>query len=228
MTKNAKANELGLSAVYYYANEGIYNVMVMDFLGPSLEKLQSSRPGTRFSLKTTVMIGIQLLKRLEFLHKKYFLHRDLKPDNFLTKTNDAAIFLIDFGLSKPYIDSHGKHIPMTTGKQLVGTARYASINTHEGNEQGRRDDLLLYLICPKINDYEFILHNSILLESLGYILVYFAKGTLPWQNLPAKNKDEKFRKIMMKKKSVSVSELCDWIANQKLIVIHYSIYKQKN
>lgn len=192
MTKNAKANELGLSAVYYYANEGIYNVMVMDFLGPSLEKLQSSRPGTRFSLKTTVMIGIQLLKRLEFLHKKYFLHRDLKPDNFLTKTNDAAIFLIDFGLSKPYIDSHGKHIPMTTGKQLVGTARYASINTHEGNEQGRRDDL----------------------ESLGYILVYFAKGTLPWQNLPAKNKDEKFRKIMMKKKSVSVSELCDGLPKE--------------
>ena len=94
---------------------------------------------------------------------------------------------IDFGLSKPYIP-----IPMTTGKQLVGTARYASINTHEGNEQGRRDDL----------------------ESLGYILVYFAKGTLPWQNLPAKNKDEKFRKIMMKKKSVSVSELCDGLPKE--------------
>lgn len=78
--------------------------------------------------------------------------------------------MIDFGLSKPYTDRSGLHIPMRTGKQLVGTARYAAIPTHIGVEYGRRDDL----------------------ESLAHILIYFLKGSLPWQNLPANTKEEKF------------------------------------
>ena len=76
------------------------------------------------------------------------------------------VYLIDFGLAKKYIDKDGQHIPYKDNKNLTGTARYASLNTHLGIEQGRRDDI----------------------ECIGNVLLYFMKGDLPWQNLRANNK----------------------------------------
>jgi serine/threonine protein kinase len=123
------------------------------------------------------------------MHSKNFIHRDIKPDNFLigTHKNKSQVYIIDFGLAKRFRDAKtGLHIPYIDGKSLTGTARYASINTHLGIEQSRRDDL----------------------ESTGYILVYFLKGELPWQGLKAKTIKEKYQKIMEKKISTNVENLC--------------------
>ncbi len=110
-------------------------------------------------------------------------------ENFLLGRADKLdlVHVIDFGLSKRYCDAKThEHIPYKDNKSLTGTARYASINAHRGIEQSRRDDL----------------------EAIGHMLFYFLRGNLPWQGLPAKTKDEKYRKIKEKKIETSIDVLC--------------------
>ena len=137
-----------------------FHVMVMDLLGPSLEEVFQSCK-RNFDLKTVLMIAVQLIRRIEKVHEERIIHRDIKPDNFLiggTDTTRDNIYIIDFGLAKCYKNSEGEHIPYKDGKNLTGTARYASIATHKGIEQSRRDDL----------------------ETIGHVLLYLVKGQLPW------------------------------------------------
>ncbi len=145
--------------VVYYGIEGDKSIMIMDLLGPSLEKL-FQKCNKKFSLKTVLMMADQMIKRIEYIHSRRIIHRDMKPDNFTIGhgRNAHRIFIIDFGLAKKYMSSKGEHIKYREGKGLTGTARYASINTHLGIEQSRRDDL----------------------ESLGYVFIYFLKSHLPW------------------------------------------------
>ena len=134
--------------------------MVMELLGHSLEDL-FQYCGRKFTLKTVCMLADQMISRLEYMHTNNFIHRDMKPDNFLMGNGNKrnVCYMIDFGLSKRYKDAKtGEHIPYRDNKSLTGTARYASVNTHIGIEQARRDDM----------------------ESIGYILLYFLKGSLPW------------------------------------------------
>ena len=121
---------------------GDYNVLVMDLMGSSLESLFENTL-RKFSLKTVLMIIDQMINRIEYIHNRHFLHRDIKPDNFCIGIHKTShkVFVIDFGLAKRYIQRDGKHIPYREGKNLTGTARYASVNTHLGIEQGKNLNL---------------------------------------------------------------------------------------
>ncbi|KAL1498428.1 hypothetical protein ABEB36_009233 [Hypothenemus hampei] len=179
---------VGIPQMKWCGSEGDYNVMVMELLGPSLEDLFNfcSR---RFSLKTVLLLADQLISRTDFIHSRNFIHRDIKPDNFLMGLGKKGnlVYIIDFGLAKKYRDGRThQHIPYKENKNLTGTARYASINTHLGIEQSRRDDL----------------------ESLGYVLMYFNRGSLPWQGLKAATKRQKYERISEKKISTPIEELC--------------------
>lgn len=125
--------DYGIPHVYFCGSEGEYNVMVMDLFGQSLEDLFVNN-GRRFDLKTTLMVGIQMIERIEFIHNKGFLHRDIKPDNFVIGRGKKSnkVYIIDFGLAKRYLLKDGAHIPYRDNKNLTGTARYASLNTHLG------------------------------------------------------------------------------------------------
>jgi len=159
----------------------------MDFLGPTLEDLFNFC-GRRFSLKTVLLLADQMLTRLRTLHSVSYIHRDVKPENFLMGTGkkSSRVYLIDFGLAKKYRDikTH-QHIPYKENKSLSGTARYASINAHLGIEQSRRDDL----------------------EGLGYVLCYFLKGHLPWMGERGDNNSEKYIQIMDKKMAIPIEKL---------------------
>ncbi|XP_051116120.1 uncharacterized protein LOC127241229 [Andrographis paniculata] len=191
----------GIPNVRWFGAEGDYNVLVMDLLGPSLEDLFNVC-GRKLSLKTVLMLADQMISRIEFIHSRSFLHRDIKPDNFLMglerRTNQ--VYAIDFGLAKKYRDSRThQHIRYRENKNLTGTARYASMNTHLGIEQSRRDDL----------------------ESLGFVLMYFLRGSLPWQGLKAGNKKQKYEKISEKKVSTSIEALCRGYPTEFASYFHY-------
>ena len=165
-----------------------YNVLVMELLGKSLEYLFEKK-NNKFSLKTVCMLGIQMITRLQYIHNKHILHRDIKPDNFIMglDNNSWKVYLIDFGLSKKYRSIRIlKHINFAEHKKLIGNARYASINALAECEQGRRDDM----------------------EALGYVLMYFLKGNLPWQGLKINKREDRYRKIYEKKKETTAEELC--------------------
>ncbi|XP_010671010.1 casein kinase 1-like protein 10 isoform X2 [Beta vulgaris subsp. vulgaris] len=191
----------GIPHLKWFGVEGEYNVMAIDLLGPSLEDLFNYCT-RKFSLKTVLMLADQMINRVEFMHSRGFLHRDIKPDNFLMGLGRKAnqVYVIDFGLAKKFRDlqTH-KHIPYRENKNLTGTARYASVNTHLGVEQSRRDDL----------------------ESLGYVLMYFLRGSLPWQGLKAGTKKQKYDKISEKKMLTPIEGLCKNYPSEFTSYFHY-------
>ena len=172
----------GFAKTFGFDEKGETRALIMELLGRSLDELLVVCGG-HFSIKTVLLLANEMINRIQYLHEKCYLHRDIKPGNFLIG-HQNILYLIDFGVSGRYCDVNTHiHIPMRTGKQFVGTDKYASINAHLGRELSRRDDL----------------------ESLGYVFVYLLKGKLPWQSM-TRNKDVDM--ILPMKKGLSVSELC--------------------
>lgn len=170
-----------------YGYSGNYNILVMELLGKSLEDLMSIKK--QFTVKTVCHLAFQMITILEYIHTKHIIHRDIKPDNFLmgNASKNAVLYLLDFGLAKKYRSSTTlEQYPMVNKKKLTGTARYASINALAGLEQARRDDM----------------------EAVGYVLMYFLRGVLPWQGLKIKSKEDRYKKILEKKKATTTDELC--------------------
>ena len=192
----------GLPDIKVYGCNSEYNILIMELLGHSLEDLFQTQ-NKSFSIKTACMVGIQMVDRLEYLHSKKIIHRDIKPDNFCMGRGlkSHIVYILDFGLAKKYwSSSHKCHIPYITGKKLTGTARYASINALSGGEQSRRDDL----------------------ESVGYIIMYFIRGSLPWQGLKVNRKEDRYKKICEKKKQTSSKELCSGYPKEFEYFVEYT------
>ncbi len=177
----------GIPKVYNYIETTEYNILIMELLGKSLENIFDENQ-REFSMSTIFKLALDMLNIIERFHAKGFIHRDIKPNNFLFNSNKPynSLYLMDFGLSKKYIQS-GKHIDIKFDRSLIGTARYASQNIHWGIEPSRRDDL----------------------ESIGYVLIYLILGRLPWQGLKADKNKTQIEKIGDKKIVVTTEKLCE-------------------
>jgi calcium-dependent protein kinase len=190
----------GVPKFYGYGECAEYHYLIMQLLGPNLVELFNFCGNRKFTVSTVCMVAIQMLNRIEYFHKNHYVHRDIKPENFVIGSGEKSniIYLIDFGLCKRYKDpkTH-QHIPYREGRLLTGTARYVSINTHLGIEQSRRDDL----------------------ESIGYVLVFFLKGSLPWQGL--KTNIDKYNKIMEKKLQIPTEILCYGLPDELAYYLNY-------
>ena len=175
----------GIPKVYHYDRSE--RMLILDYLGPSLENLFDFC-NRKFSHKTICLLGIQLIERVEHVHENGYIHRDIKPDNFLIGIgkNKSLIFLVDFGLSKLFLEKNN-HISYKNNKNFTGTYRYSSLRNHKGIEQSRRDDL----------------------ESIGYMLIYFAGGKLPWQGIRNSDKTKRNQQIYTKKRNTPLEELCE-------------------
>jgi serine/threonine protein kinase len=188
---------------WYGRADAEHNCLIIDLLGGSLEDIFDKKCNRKFSLKTTLQLADQTIERMSIFHDRHLIHRDVKPANFAMGIGSEkdVVYCIDFGLTKRFRDPRTlKHITWREGKSIIGTPRYASINNHFGRECSRRDDL----------------------ESVAYMLIYFMKGSLPWQGLKANTKHGKYKMILEKKLNLSIDKLCEGIPKEFAMFLKYT------
>ncbi|KAH9015348.1 kinase-like domain-containing protein [Lactarius hengduanensis] len=174
----------GIPTMHWYGREVPYNVMVLNRLDLTLEEVISKR----HDINLVFSYVDQMLLCLESLHERSYIHRDVKPTNFMTGAGELSsrVFLIDFGLAQLFHNpSTRRHVPLVSELKTVGTITFTSINSHSGRTQSRRDDL----------------------ESLVYSIVYLCRGRLPWQNI-VNGSIEKYVASVLEKKIASSKTLC--------------------
>ena len=194
----------GLPKIITYGRTGNFNCLIEELLGLTIEQVWNSKKKNKFLLKYVCMIGIQIIDRLEYIHSKNIIHRDIKPTNLCIGRKDPEnIYLIDFGLAHKYKSSRtGKHIKFSNLNKAIGNLKYISINGNKGYEQSRRDDL----------------------ESLGYLLIFLIKNSLPWVNketIKIKEKTKRLKEVYKIKSSISIEELCKGLPIEFIKYIKY-------
>ncbi|VDM95753.1 unnamed protein product [Thelazia callipaeda] len=158
----------------------LYKFVLMELVGPDLQRLRRSTPGKKFRLSTSLRIASQTLKRIEVLHDCGWLCRDIKANNFcIGKENDGLIYMLDFGFARKFMQAlekqierkmaccsrdNGTIVERRNSASLMGTIFYAPINAHNFSEQCRKDDL----------------------ESWFYMIVEMIAGSLPWSSYDPK------------------------------------------
>jgi len=185
---------IGIPRVLFYFSglEQAYRILVLPCMGLNLKQLMNRQPNRRFSIQTTALIALQGLQHLQYLSSKGIVHRDIKPANLIIGSNrgfgQSCIYLVDFGLSKFFISQRtGKHISNRKCDGVTGTLRYMGIHAHEANEASRRDDL----------------------QAFAYMLIYFLKGRLPWQDIETSAPGEdNWSRVHQMKRTISTRDLC--------------------
>ena len=190
----------GLPEIISFGKTKRYNILIETLLGRSLYQIYNDCD-KKFTIKDICMAGIQMLERLEYIHSKNYIHRDIKPHNFLVSTkNEGLIYIIDFGLAKKYRSERGNHVKFGLTKHITGTPRFCSINAMRGIEQSRRDDL----------------------ESLSYLILYFIKGSLPWQGLKIQSRSQRFKEITRLKKNLKIENNDENIPPEIVLFFKYT------
>ena len=183
----------GLPECVSYGRSKKCNILIETLLGKSLLGIIQQN-NKAIELPDLCLIAIQILDRIEWIHSQNFIHKDLKPENFLFGHSDPdVLYLIDFGLCKKYKSSKtGKHISQKFIGKFNGTVRYASVNSLEGKETSRRDDLI----------------------SIGFMLIFLNKLKLPWKDNNYINNKKDYLMIIEAKKPSNCEKLCQDLPNE--------------
>tara|TARA_Y100000389_G_scaffold92281_1_gene88926 strand:+ start:2603 stop:3439 length:837 start_codon:yes stop_codon:yes gene_type:complete len=171
----------GVPQIRNFGSESGFNYLIIDLLDTSLL-------GCTLIKEQTIKYMISAVNIIEHIHNKGIIHRDIKPDNFLIKTSSQTLYIIDFGLSKCFLDSNQKHIVERKDRKLVGTAKFSSLNVHNGIESSRRDDI----------------------EAICYSFINLFGKKLPWEEII-----EYYKKDNSENKLEITYELYDKIKDKK-------------